>query len=134
MTTPRKIPCCFLVSRASVLHAGLHGRLNLPHLDQEWNLNLNLTEEDFSRLPCCFMACSINRREQFSGGGGHATELKYFSLFNTQICVNVKPSEAHIGPSLISWVHDIGQIYTKPHTSITGGAYILLIIVVVLPS
>lgn len=79
------------------------------------------------------MACSINRREQFSRGRGHATEFKYFPLFNTQICVNVKPCEAHIGPSLISWVHDIGQIYTKPHTNITGGACILLIVVVMIP-
>lgn len=123
MTTPRKILCCLLLFRASLLHAGPHGRLN----------SLNLTEEDFSWLPCCFMAYSINRREQFSRGRGHATELKYFPLFNTQICVNVKPSEAHTGPSLISWVHDIGQINTKPHTNITGGAYILLIVVVMIP-
>lgn len=48
-------------------------------------------------------------------GGGNATELRHF-LFS-QICVNVKSSEACklIRPTLISMVHDIGQIYAKPH-------------------
>lgn len=49
------------------------------------------------------------------GGEKNATELRHF-LFS-QICVHVKSSEACklIRPTLISMVHDIGQISAKPH-------------------
>lgn len=52
---------------------------------------------------------------QRRGGEKNATELRHF-LFS-QICVHVKSSEACklIRPTLISMVHDIGQISAKPH-------------------
>lgn len=47
-------------------------------------------------------------------GGRH--RIKALSFFS-QICVNVKSSEAcePIRPTLRFMVHDIGQIYAKPH-------------------
>lgn len=49
-------------------------------------------------------------------GGGGCRRIKALSFFS-QICVNVKSSEAcePIRPTLRFMVHDIGQIYAKPH-------------------
>ena len=72
------------------------------------------------------MARSIDRRKQFSSGGGRGLgggchRIKALSFFS-QICVNVESSEAcePIRPTLRFMVHDIGQIYAKPHARLKG--------------
>lgn len=61
-------------------------------------------------------------------GKKNATELRHFDFLFSQICVNVKSSEAReaIRPTLIFMVHDIGQIYAKPHIRQKGTMHSLV--------
>lgn len=61
------------------------------------------------------------RGREGEGGGGGCRRIKALSFFS-QICVNVKSSEAcePIRPTLRFMVHDIGQIYAKPHARLKG--------------
>lgn len=61
------------------------------------------------------------RGREGEGGGGGCRRIKALSFFS-QICVNVKSSEAcePIRPTFRFMVHDIGQIYAKPHARLKG--------------